>query len=359
MPNAPTFSDLLIKSIKSRAIYDPMDETPPVAILWFDGGREWESIIAALSPRLPILTLGPYNPSQRSGPASWIRCMISRLLNDRIAKTTIPVIYLPGISREEFLVEDQRSKELNLLADIIYSSVTWTTSDQLPWTVLRFFVDANEGPGIQVRPDDKVNGSIVRALIFFSDYKVSELKSNEPWKFKDFDSLVAESSIEKLILLNESVELEFKSTCHWDMVNGCKNGSLEINIIKTIAGFLNSSIVGTLIIGVDDQKNICGIEMDLQTFEQHNRNCDYYEQHVMRILLNAVGNEFVPFIHLSFYKVNDRTVCKVLVDPAPKPAIVGAKDKKEEAFYLRVGNATNSLSFSDAFDYYKIHWASA
>ena len=72
-----------------------------------------------------------------------------------------------------------------------------------------------------------------------------------------------EKSVEELIGLGESATLEFKSTIQWDVVQGQINKALRKQILKTIAAFLNSS-GGTLLIGVEDDGNIYGIEEDLR-----------------------------------------------------------------------------------------------
>lgn len=73
-----------------------------------------------------------------------------------------------------------------------------------------------------------------------------------------------ERSIKELIMLEENATLEFKSTLQWDMVQNQPAKYLRQSVIKTIAAFLNSE-GGTLLIGVDDNHVVSGLNQDLTT----------------------------------------------------------------------------------------------
>ena len=52
-------------------------EARPCAILWTDPRREWTPAIDRLQQALPeLLVLGDYDPSRRTGPAVWLRCVV-------------------------------------------------------------------------------------------------------------------------------------------------------------------------------------------------------------------------------------------------------------------------------------------
>lgn len=358
MPANPTFVELVVKSIKSRATqYNPGDQTSPTVILWADPNREWEPIIPLLRKRLPILTWGPYNKEERRGPAVWIRCMLARVLPEKFAPNTVPILYLPGIDQESVSKAENRPEELEPLAELVFSGEFWACAEGTCWPVDRFFQDNVEGPGIQMRDGDLTRKAMLRALTLISEKTVTQLKDEEPWKEKDFEAL-ADTGVHQLIELGESSNLEFKSTARWDMAQQKGNPALEQVILKTVAGFLNSERGGTLLIGVEDNKNVCGIELDYQTFNQpDNHNCDAYERWLMSLLLNVFGKEFATQIHPSFQALAGKTVCKLVVDPAPEPVFIPDKNKQDDLFYLRVGNATNALGVKATVNYYKTRWA--
>jgi len=297
---------------------------------------------------------------ERCGPAIWIRCMLARVMPDRIAPNAVPVIYLPGIATESLIDPNQRMKELEPLTELIYSGKFWRCANGNYWSVDGFFRDKEAGLGVEMRDDDYTRKAMLRALPFLCDMKLSELKAEEPWKSKDFEELMVLDGVEKKIQRGEHAQLEFKSTCRWDMKAGTKNSGLEQEIQKAVAGLLNSERGGALLIGVENNGNVCGIEMDLQTFEIEFQDVDYYEQYLMKILLNAYGKEFAAYIHPTFHPINGKTVCQVLVDPAPEPTVIPylfpKKQGKEDTFFLRVGNATNALSLKEAIKYVRLRW---
>ncbi len=61
----------------------------------------------------------------------------------------------------------------------------------------------------------------------------------------------------------ESKTLEFKSTLQWDVHQKQKNKELHHPVLKTVAAFLNTE-GGTLLIGVDDEGNVLGLNDDLK-----------------------------------------------------------------------------------------------
>jgi hypothetical protein len=108
---------------------------------------------------------------------------------------------------------------------------------------------------------------------------------------------------------------------------------------------------------------VCGIEVDYPTFSaEKDRNPDAYERWLNGLLLNMFGHEFAPHIRITFHRVQDRTVCKVVIDPAHAPVFVTTKNQnglEEDIFYLRTGNATQSLRMRDFLAYYQNRWKRA
>jgi Putative DNA-binding domain len=359
MPEPSTFLDVLLKSLRSAANYSPAEESPPAAILWPDAERDWEGLLPRLRSHLPLLTLGPYDALERTGPAAWIRCMISRTLPKRLAPNAIPVIYLPGVSASMLNDSSQRGRAMKPLAELRYRSVVWTCRDGAEWTVASFFQDSQDGLGIEMRDSDYTRRAMRRFLPVLCGLTLAQLSEEQPWKARDFEALVG-NSVDILVGMGENSDLEFKSTGRWDLKLLKENPLLEQVIVKSIGGFLNSQRGGTLLIGVEDKGQICGIEHDFQTFsKEKDRNEDGYERWLMTLLLSTYSQEFTSTIHPSFHLVDGRTICKVDVDPAPWPAIAKFKGKDgqdQEVFYLRTGNSTNAMGLRAFVTYYRTRW---
>ena len=81
---------------------------------------------------------------------------------------------------------------------------------------------------------------------------------------------VAPITLEELIAKGKSEELEFKSSMRWDFKEGTVNEMLEEEIVKTIAAFSNRE-GGTLLIGVNDDGEVLGLEGDYHTLGGVNR----------------------------------------------------------------------------------------
>ncbi len=102
--------------------------------------------------------------------------------------------------------------------------------------------------------------------------------------------------IAELIQQGESDRLEFKSTLQWDVRQNRVNKKLHLSVLKTIAAFLNSD-GGTLIIGVEDDGNIYGLEKDLHSMNKG--NLDKFERHLVQLVVNNIGTRFLPYCKLA------------------------------------------------------------
>jgi len=92
--------------------------------------------------------------------------------------------------------------------------------------------------------------------------------------------------VQELLKEDENRYLEFKSSIRWDYRLEKHNPELENVISKTIAAFCNTD-GGTLLIGVDDDKNFLGLEKDFSTLKR--ATPDYYEIHLRNILHKFMG----------------------------------------------------------------------
>lgn len=153
-------------------------------------------------------------------------------------------------------------------------------------------------------------------------------------------------SIGELIKLPESPTLEYKSTLQWDVRQERKNEDLRLSVLKTIAAFLNSN-GGTLLIGVEDNGNIFGLEKDLSLLSK--KNLDQFEQTIVNLICDRVGASFTQLVKIRFENIEGKDVCAVDVRKSSKRAFMKGKEKLE--FYIRAGNTSKSLEVPDIYDY--------
>lgn len=159
-------------------------------------------------------------------------------------------------------------------------------------------------------------------------------------------------SIEDVIAEGESDEVEFKSSLRWDVKLEVMNKKLEEVIVKSVAAFANAQ-GGTLLIGVDDEGEILGLERDYESLGDSDR--DKFEIHLRNILNQYFGTAMVTTkIQIRFHSVDDKELCQVEISPFPSPVLVKFADKNgqvQERFYVRSGNSSQELSKTEMLAY--------
>lgn len=158
--------------------------------------------------------------------------------------------------------------------------------------------------------------------------------------------LVVRSQIASHILIQEGENqfVEFKSTLRWNAFTNKKDSDLELACIKTLAGFLNAK-GGVLFIGVRDDGSVLGIKSD--SFE----NADKMMLHLNHLITAKIGSEAASQIHLSIVSLENHLVLRADCDASFQPVYV--KTDKDELFFVRVGNLTQSYSIKSAVEYIK------
>ena len=163
-------------------------------------------------------------------------------------------------------------------------------------------------------------------------------------------------SIEDLIDRGESSTVEFKATARWHLYKGDKDPSIEREIVKAIAGFMNAR-GGTLLIGVNDDHEPVGLENDYKVTKKGNRDPrDSFENWLTDLLDNTIGKPALANVSVDFEEVDGHDVCRVAVRPGLHP--VYAQGKQTTDFYVRLNNGTRSLDIQEAVAYISAHdWA--
>lgn len=146
----------------------------PVALLWPDEGRQWEQVIDRIGERLPIVSLGDYDPAARQGPAYWIRCVVARTVDVGLP-AGVPVVYLPGVARHALRAVDSCPAELAPIAELQYRSQWFSHPNSRDWTVRSLFSHVERGLGLHIADDAGTSTALVMALGRFLDERVERL----------------------------------------------------------------------------------------------------------------------------------------------------------------------------------------
>jgi hypothetical protein len=155
-----------------------------------------------------------------------------------------------------------------------------------------------------------------------------------------------------IIRQGEGAHLEFKSSLRWDMMESRTNRTLEGVILKTLSGFLNSHIGGTLLIGVADDGEIIGLDKDYATLKKPNQ--DGFEQALMTAISANLGADLCQFVHILFHVIDDKEVCRLIVSPSTRPVFL--EQGNTPKFFVRTGGATRDLNIQEALDYVDGRW---
>ncbi|GGC73867.1 DUF262 domain-containing protein [Hoyosella rhizosphaerae] len=163
------------------------------------------------------------------------------------------------------------------------------------------------------------------------------------------------AEIAEIIASGESQLVEFKSTARWNLYTGKPDRKMEQVIAKTVCGFLNGE-GGTLIIGVDDDGNVLGLERDMSTLGAKG-NPDGFELALRQMLDNSLSVSTAGLVRIRFETLNEQTICVVSVAPSGKAVFAkSSNDNTVSNFWVRIGNATKQLHGDDLIQYRDDHW---
>ena len=151
-------------------------------------------------------------------------------------------------------------------------------------------------------------------------------------------------SIDELIAEGEHNGIEFKSTLRWDLNLSEISKDRERDILKAISAF-NNGEGGTLIIGVDDARNVFGLDLDYATLVEADK--DDFELHLRTLINRTWGVEFATTnINIDFPRLGEYELCAIEVKRGMQPLYLEVQDRhgrKSEKFYVRSGNSSQPL----------------
>ncbi len=144
-----------------------------------------------------------------------------------------------------------------------------------------------------------------------------------------------ELDLDQIIVNGESEAVEFKTTLRTNLHTGNKDPRMELSVLKTIAGFLNTA-GGTLIVGVYDDGTPADISVDGFPNE------DKMSLHLVNIVKDRMGPQAMTHMHVHFEDYDSTRVMVIKCGKAPVAVFV--KDGNVERFYIRTGPSTSELN---------------
>lgn len=157
-----SLSRCLIESLRRAAAYNNNLMVGPEVVLWPDPEQQWEAVVPLVQAAMPeLLVLGDYAPEKRRGPVIWIKTMVAGLLNQF---SGTPVLYLPGISKQQLKRLGEAPLEMQPLLEYLYTGCFWQHRNGKEWTVAAFLQNEDEGLGLNLAQDTATKESLLPCL---------------------------------------------------------------------------------------------------------------------------------------------------------------------------------------------------
>ncbi len=228
-----TVLDAIIQSLSRAGEYNRDDQVAPAVILWPDKERQWEPVVPMLRERLPhLLTLGAYAANCKTGPAIWLRCMIGRgstsqplLPEANWPEKTTPILYLPGVSRQELRAVAECPPALMPLAELQYRGAFWSQVNHKDWTVLAFLQSADGGLGLDVARDNATLDAMRTALAKLVETDTQDLTGHR-LEASDFHALLSPDPVREILAwMNDPKAAQARLTApQWEaFCHSCKD----------------------------------------------------------------------------------------------------------------------------------------
>ena len=172
---AGTPAEAVIDSL-TRLVSTPDGEAAPAAILWPDADGQWKHLVALLRGRVPHLyELGTFAPDEHIGPAIWLVCAVARTLSDHSPpEGVVPVLYLPGVARQELRAAADCPVLHQPLVELQYRGKVWHQRNGRDWTIEAFLTSA-DGLGLEVARDAASQQAMLRAIDRLADEPLAAL----------------------------------------------------------------------------------------------------------------------------------------------------------------------------------------
>lgn len=222
-----------------------------------------------------------------------------------------------------------------------------------------FFQDALAAEGAERLPE--LAERLLRVLTFVAlelerdedPYPIYKLLSAPGEAFTkrglvEYTRFATDPELMAMIAGGESQEVEFKACT-------MRNDKLETspwNVVRSVAGFMNSAAGGTLLIGIEDDGGVRGINEEYAAIDSGKANWDGYQLYLNNVLRGRLSVEN-PFLYYTVdrHRVSGRDVCVIRVRPADAPVYV------DKHLFVRNGNQTIEMLGPDLVHYVATRWS--
>lgn len=183
---------------------------------------------------------------------------------------------------------------------------------------------------------------------FLKDRRRRIAKGIEKFMKVLMEDSVPKLEIADLIKAEESYNLEFKSSFAWSYKENKSDKSLKFSVLKTVVGFMNAN-GGTLIIGVNDEHHVLGLEEDFKANFKGGK--DGFLMGLRNYIESQIGlNNYNKYISVSFENMEGKEICVVNVEKNLEPIYIRKDGKK--LLFVRLDNKTEPLDDPEEITHY-------
>lgn len=154
----------LVVALDGALDFNPDVGVGPIAILWPDEGRQWESAVSELQQWRCVVRYGTYDATLHQGPAYWLRCVIAATVEPDGLPEGVPIIYLPGVSRDTMRALDTVAPDLAPLGALQHRCQWFSHPNGKDWTVRSLLSNKERGLGLNVANDAATGEALVASL---------------------------------------------------------------------------------------------------------------------------------------------------------------------------------------------------
>src|SRR5438552_3335764 len=176
-----TLLESVLQHAQETARFNENYEAKPACILWPDKDRLWEPLTPAFRQASPyFFQLGEFAPEHRIGPALWLKCVLAGAISDwQIPDGSLPILYLPGVSRSDFREAESCPSVLQPLIELQYRGVIWSHPNGKDWTVYGFLSSNDGGLGLDVAKDNQTSVALQQALTKLGEIPIQRLQGQQ------------------------------------------------------------------------------------------------------------------------------------------------------------------------------------
>ncbi|EKA7406929.1 N-6 DNA methylase [Vibrio parahaemolyticus] len=168
-------------------------------------------------------------------------------------------------------------------------------------------------------------------------------------------NITTEAFVKHLLKLNETKHIEFKQffflkhdQVFQENANVKADENEQSKVIKNIASFLNSE-GGTLLLGVEDDARVIGIERELKKLKI--MKIEQYFKRIERKVVNQLGAKTSKLLSFDYVEIDEKTVAVIKCDKSPYPVFQNKKD-----FVIRRTAESEALYGQEMLDYIRVNF---